>query len=138
MGHNNRARLTISTEQSDIDTVLAQRAYHGHDNVVVIGTVVRGTGEHGLLVQSTVTKQYWLWDGAYSSLDARKVNAALGIDGRVNNGGHKTAGRKPAATPLKAKTFRLPEHVIDWLKKQPNETQAIVDLVTQKINADCK
>jgi len=56
------------------------------------------------------------------------------IDGRANNGGHKSAGRKPAATPRKAKAFRFPEHVNRWLDKQPNATQALVRLVEAMID----
>ncbi len=78
MGHGNRSRLTVSTDPANIEAMLAQRRFHGHKNLRIVGTVSRGTGETGLLVQSTVNHQYWLWDGAYSSLDERKVNAAIG------------------------------------------------------------
>ncbi|AXF86771.1 hypothetical protein DTO96_102527 [Ephemeroptericola cinctiostellae] len=78
MTHQNRNRVTVSTNPADIDAMLMQRKFNGDINLKIVGTVTRGTGETGLLVQSTITNQYWLWDGAYSSLDERKVNAAMG------------------------------------------------------------
>lgn len=88
MFNNNRSRLTIYTNPDAIArtvNIWGQKLPKSLESVyLVVGTVTRGDGDSGLLLQLKKSGVYVQWiNGLTSSLDERKVVAAINLEQRL-------------------------------------------------------